>query len=262
MNTSPRTDAVRALGLTKQYQAARAVDGISFSIPQGSITALLGGNGAGKTTTLGMLLGLILPTAGSVFLLGQDMSLDRHRVLHRINFQSPYVALPLSLTVRQNLRVFGKLYGVPRLGQRIEELAQELDLVDFLDRETGKISAGQKTRVALGKALINSPELLLLDEPTASLDPDTGDWIRTQLDSYRKARGATLLLASHNMLEVERLADDVIMMKSGRIVDRGAPAALIQKYGRETLEDVFLDVARGRGLAGASLAAEEKAETA
>src|SRR6188768_2850916 len=147
MNTLARPDAVRVVGLTKQYQGARAVDGISFAIPQGSITALLGGNGAGKTTTLGMLLGLILPTAGSVFLLGQDMSQGRHRVLHRINFQSPYVALPLSLTVRQNLRVFGKLYGVPQLRQRIEELAEQLELGDFLDRETGKISAGQKTRV-------------------------------------------------------------------------------------------------------------------
>lgn len=241
--------ALRVEGLTKVYKQATAVDGISFVVPRGSITALLGGNGAGKTTTLGMLLGLILPTAGSIWALDHDLSRDRHRVLHRMNFQSPYVSLPLRLTVRENLSVFGRLYGVPGLKRRIEELAVELELGDFLDRESGKISAGQKTRVALAKALINEPELLLLDEPTASLDPDTGDWIRTKLDQYRKTRGATLLLASHNMPEVERLCDEVIILKAGRIVDQASPAALIEKYGRTTLEDVFLDVARGRGVA-------------
>ncbi|KAB2875584.1 MAG: ABC transporter ATP-binding protein [Bauldia sp.] len=244
------TPAIAVEGLTKTYRQVAAVKGISFAIPRGSITGILGGNGAGKTTTIGMILGLILPTAGTVRVLGTDMLADRHRVLHRMNFESPYVALPHRLTVRQNLRVFGRLYGVPKTERRIVDLAEELDLEDFLDRESGKLSAGQKTRVALAKALINAPELLLLDEPTASLDPDTGDWVRTRLESYRRRRGATIFLASHNMPEVERLCDDVIMMKAGRIVDRAAPHVLIAKYGRTTLEDVFLDVARGRGIAG------------
>ena len=244
------TPAIEVEKLAKVYRGLTAVDGISFAIPRGSITGLLGGNGAGKTTTIGMILGLILPSAGGIKVLGTDMLRDRHAVLHRMNFESPYVALPHRLTVRQNLRVFGLLYGVPNVERRIGELADELDLKEFLDREAGKISAGQKTRVALAKALINAPEVLLLDEPTASLDPDTGDWIRTRLETYRERRGATILLASHNMAEVERLCDDVIMMKTGKIVDRGAPHALIDKYGRTTLEDVFLDVARGRGLAG------------
>ncbi len=244
------TPAIAVEGLTKVYKGLTAVDNIAFSIRQGSITGILGGNGAGKTTTIGMILGLILPTAGTIRVLGYDMAVDRHRALHRMNFESPYVALPGRLTVRQNLRVFGRLYGVPGVEARIVELAKLLDLGDFLDRETGQLSAGQKTRVALAKALVNGPEVLLLDEPTASLDPDTGDWIRTHLETYSHTRGATILLASHNMLEVERLCDDVIMMKEGRIVDRAAPQALIDKYGRTTLEDVFLDVARGRGRAG------------
>lgn len=236
--------------LTKLYGAVTAVDGISFTVAQGSITGLLGGNGAGKTTTIGMILGLVLPTRGTIRVLGHDIARDRHRVLHRLNFESPYVALPNRLTVRQNLRVFGRLYGVPDIEARITELAEELDLRQFLNRQTGDLSAGQKTRVLLAKALVNSPELLLLDEPTASLDPDTGDWIRSRLEVYSHTRGATILLASHNMPEVERLCDDVIMMKEGRIVDRAAPDTLINKYGRTTLEDVFLDVARGRGRAG------------
>jgi ABC-2 type transport system ATP-binding protein len=242
--------AIAVEELTKIYRQVTAVDRISFSIAKGSITGLLGGNGAGKTTTIGMILGLILPTSGTIRVLGSDISVDRHRILHRINFESPYVALPGRLTVRQNLRVFARLYGVPAVEARIEELAGALDLTEFIDRETGKLSAGQKTRVSLAKALINSPEILLLDEPTASLDPDTGDWIRSHLETYCQTRGATILLASHNMLEVERLCDDVIMMKEGVIVDRASPQALIDKYGRTTLEDVFLDVARGRGRAG------------
>jgi ABC-2 type transport system ATP-binding protein len=242
--------AIAVENLTKLYKSLIAVDGISFAIPQGSITGLLGGNGAGKTTTIGMILGLILPSSGSIRVFGRDIAHERHRVLHRMNFESPYVALPSRLTVRENLRVFSQLYGVVDVRQRIAELAEELELKDFLDRQSGKLSAGQKTRVALAKALINAPELLLLDEPTASLDPDTGDWVRTRLEAYRERRGATVLLASHNMPEVERLCDDVIMMKAGRIVDRASPERLIAKYGRTTLEDVFLDVARGRGVAG------------
>ncbi|MEX0853693.1 MAG: ABC transporter ATP-binding protein [Bauldia sp.] len=236
--------------LTKVYGKVTAVDGISFAIPQGSITGILGGNGAGKTTTIGMILGLILPSNGAIRVLGHAMPAERHQVLHRINFESPYVAMPQRLTVNQNLKVFARLYGVLDPRRRIGELAEALDLGEFLDRETGKLSAGQKTRVALAKALINRPEVLLLDEPTASLDPDTGDWVRTRLKGYSRSRGATILLASHNMPEVERLCDDVIMMKAGRIVDRSAPQALIDKYGRTTLEDVFLDVARGTGIAG------------
>jgi len=245
--------AVAVSGLTKIYKAVTAVDHIDFAIPKGAIVGILGGNGAGKTTTIGMILGLILPSSGTIRVLGHDMLRERHRVLHRMNFESPYVALPHRLTVRQNLRVFARLYGVPDIDGRIAALAGELDLGGFLDREAGKLSAGQKTRVALAKALINTPELLLLDEPTASLDPDTGDWIRTRLETYRTERGATILLASHNMPEVERLCDDVIMMKGGRIVDRGAPDMLIDKYGRTTLEDVFLDVARGRGVAAGAM---------
>ena len=206
---------------------------------------LLGGNGAGKTTTIAMIMGLVTPSAGSVHVLGADMARDRHRVLGRINFESPYVDMPHRLTVRQNLTVFAGLYGVADVTARIAQLAADLDLAEVLDRPSGKLSAGQKTRVALAKALINEPELLLLDEPTASLDPDTADWIRTHLEDYRKRKNAAILLASHNMAEVERLCDRVIIMKKGRIADEGVPADLITRYGRANLEEVFLDVARG-----------------
>jgi ABC-2 type transport system ATP-binding protein len=243
--------AIEVRDLVKRYRRVTAVDGIGFAIGRGSITGILGGNGAGKTTTIGMVLGLILPDSGSVKVLGRDIRTDRHRILHRMNFESPYVALPQRLTVRQNLRVFAQLYGVPDIPARIDELARELELGEFLDRETGKLSAGQKTRVALAKALINRPDVLLLDEPTASLDPDTADWIRTRIEAFRTRFNATILLASHNMAEVERLCDNVLMLKAGRIVDRGAPAALIERYGRKNLEEVFLDVARNRGRAAA-----------
>jgi ABC-2 type transport system ATP-binding protein len=239
--------AISARRLTKRFGALTAVDAVSFDIAPGTVTGLLGGNGAGKTTTIGMIMGLVLPTAGSVRVLGVDMARDRYRALGRMNFESPYVDMPHRLTVRQNLRVFGQLYGVGDVGARIGELSQSLALEEFLDRPAGKLSAGQKTRVALAKALINEPEVLLLDEPTASLDPDTADWVRGRLEDYRRARGATIVLASHNMGEVERLCDRVIMLKQGRIVDDGAPAALLDRYGRETLEQVFLDVARGQG---------------
>jgi ABC-2 type transport system ATP-binding protein len=222
------------------------VDGISFSVPRGAIVGLLGGNGAGKTTTIAMIMGLILPTRGTARVLGVDMARDRRKILHRINFESPYVEMPKRLTVRQNLKVFGALYNVRDLKQRIAELAEELDLTEFLDRPSGQLSAGQKTRVALAKSLINSPDLLLLDEPTASLDPDTADWVRSRLERYRRDRFASVLLASHNMPEVERLCDHVLMMKGGKIVDQGAPAELISRYGRQTMEEVFLDVARDR----------------
>ena len=238
--------AVRADRLAKVYKTSVAVDGISFALPRGSITGLLGGNGAGKTTTIAMLMGLVTPTSGTARVLGAEMPRERYRVLHRMNFESPYVEMPMRLTIRQNLTVFGMLYGVANLTARIAEIAAELDLVDLLDRPTGKLSAGQKTRVSLAKALINAPDLLLLDEPTASLDPDTADWVRSRLERYRNEHGVTMLIASHNMAEVERLCDRVIFMKQGRIEDDDAPAHLLARYGRATLEDVFLDVARGR----------------
>ena len=237
---------VRVDRLAKVYKTSVAVDGISFALERGSITGLLGGNGAGKTTTIAMLMGLVTPTCGSARVLGAEMPRERYRVLQRMNFESPYVEMPMRLTVRQNLTVFGMLYGVANLAHRIAEIAGELDLADLLDRPTGKLSAGQKTRVSLAKALINAPDLLLLDEPTASLDPDTADWVRSRLERYRDTRGATMLIASHNMAEVERLCERVIFMKRGRIEDDDTPARLLERYGRHTLEEVFLDVARGR----------------
>ena len=234
--------------LVKIYKTIPAVDGISFTLSPGSITGLLGGNGAGKTTTIATIMGLVMPTSGRVKVLGAEMPSERYRVLHRMNFESPYIEVPMRLTVRQNLTVFGKLYGVDDLRERIAELGHELDLTDLLDRPTGRLSAGQKTRVSLAKALINDPDVLLLDEPTASLDPDTADWVRGRLESYRRERNATMLIASHNMAEVERLCDRVIIMKRGHIEDDDTPAKLLSRYGRHTLEEVFLDVARGRGV--------------
>ena len=242
-----RQPAIAVENLRKVYKSGLAVAGISFALPAGSITALLGGNGAGKTTTIAMIMGLVMPTSGRVSVLGHDMTRDRHAVLHRMNFESPYVDMPMRLTVRQNLRVFAKLYGVVDVEGRIEDLARDLDLAEFLDRPTGKLSAGQKTRVSLAKSLLNRPEVLLLDEPTASLDPDTADWVRGRLLDFRRARGATILLASHNMSEVERLCERVIMMKRGQIEDDDTPHNLLSRYGRHTLEEVFLDIARGRG---------------
>jgi ABC-2 type transport system ATP-binding protein len=238
--------AIEVSRLVKIYKKTRAVDDISFCIARGSITGLLGGNGAGKTTTIAMIMGLVLPTSGRVQVLGHPMPQESADVLGRMNFESPYVDMPMRLTVRQNLTVFGRLYAVENLGARIAELAHDLDLNDFLDRPNGKLSAGQKTRVALAKALINQPELLLLDEPTASLDPDTADWVRAHLEAYRKTHDATILLASHNMLEVERLCDRVIILKRGRIEDDDSPDGIMARYNRTTLEEVFLDVARGR----------------
>jgi ABC-2 type transport system ATP-binding protein len=243
--------AIEVDRLCKVYKSrgkeTRAVDRISFALERGSVTGLLGGNGAGKTTTIGMILGLLEPTSGHARVLGADMARERYRVLHRMNFESPYIDMPHRLTVRQNLNVFGRLYAVEDLARRIGSIAEELDLVELLDRPAGQLSAGQKTRVALAKALINRPEILLLDEPTASLDPDTADWVRTRLERYREERNATVLLASHNMAEVERLCGRVIIMKRGRIEDDAPPGELLARYGRDNLEEVFLDVARGRG---------------
>jgi ABC-2 type transport system ATP-binding protein len=233
--------------LTKIYGAVTAVDHISFTLEPATTVALLGGNGAGKTTTIAMLLGLVVPTSGEVRVFGADMSRNRGAVAHRMNFQSPYVDLPMRLTVRENLTVYAGLYGVANAAERIASIAEDLQIASLLDRPTGKLSAGQKTRVGLAKALLNAPELLLLDEPTASLDPDTADWIRHKLKQYAKTRGATLLFASHNMIEVERLAGRVILLHQGRIIEDGTPATLLAAYGRDNLEEVFLEVVRGRG---------------
>jgi len=238
-------NAITVQNLTKRYSGALAVDDISFTLPQGRVLGLLGGNGAGKTTTISLLLGLLVPTAGHITVLGHDMAKDRFAALARMNFSSPYIALPGRLSVIENLRVYGHLYGVPHLKHRIEELAETFNLRPILTRLAGELSAGQKTRVALAKSLINKPDLLLLDEPTASLDPDTGDYVRSMLEAYRREQGAAIMLASHNMAEVERLCDEVLMMKTGKIVDRGTPDELISRYGRESLEEVFLDIARG-----------------
>jgi ABC-2 type transport system ATP-binding protein len=233
---------IQVEGLTKLYGELAAVDGVGFEVVPGSTCGLLGGNGAGKTTTIAMLLGLLLPTAGRI----------------RMNFSSPYVDLPHRLTVGENLSVYARLYGVRERESRIRRLADDLDIAEFLKRSYGNLSAGQKTRVALAKALLNEPELLLLDEPTASLDPDTADRIRGYLNGYKTRAGATILLASHNMLEVERLCSDVIMMRAGRIIDRGTPEWLLQLYGRANLEEVFLDIARDRrhGSTGARAGAD------
>src|ERR1700722_15510268 len=243
--TDPAGSAIEVAHLVKLYKTTRAVDDVSFGIARGSVTGLLGVYGAGKTTTIAMIMGLVVPTSGRIQVLGCSMPDQSAEVLGRMNFESPYVDMPMRLTVRQNLTIFGRLYAVANFSERIEQLAADLDLGDFLDRANGKISAGQKTRVALAKALINQPELLLLDEPTASLDPDTADWIRRHLENYRRNHGATILLASHNMLEVERLCDRVIIMQRGRIEDDDSPAKIMARYNRATLEEVFLDVARG-----------------
>jgi len=236
-------DALIVSNLGKNFGKVTAVDGISFTVPQGATVGLLGGNGAGKTTTISMLLGILAPTAGRIEALGHDMARDRFAALARMNFSSPYIALPQRLTVAENLRVYGHLYNVRRLEARIAALAEEFDLTELLGRPAGRFRRG-RNRVTIAKALINRPDLLLLDEPTASLDPDTGDYVRGALERYRDETGAAILLASHNMAEVERLCGQVLMMKQGRIVDRGAPEALVERYGRQDLEEVFLAIAR------------------
>ncbi len=242
-------DAITVEALTKRYGDTVAVDDISFAVAPGRTIGLLGGNGAGKTTTIAMLLGLLIPSSGSITVLGHDMATDRFAALARMNFSSPYVALPHRISVFENLMVYCHLYDVRDAKGRIAELASQLDLHELLARPAGDLSAGQKTRVALAKSLINRPDVLLLDEPTASLDPDTGDMVRSWLERYRAESGCAILLASHNMAEVERLCDEVLMLKRGRIVDRGSPADLLARYGRDTLEAVFLDIARNTGAA-------------
>ena len=240
---NPRS-AIVVENLAKRFGPVAAVAGVSFAIHEGASAALLGGNGAGKSATLAMLLGVLKPTAGTVRALGVDMVEDRYRALPLMNFSSPYVDMPKTLSARENLIVYGRLYGVVDLPARIRELTPQLGLEALLERRTGTLSAGEVTRLSLAKALLNRPRLLLLDEPTASLDPDTGDLVRGLLETYRRETGATLLIASHNMAEVERLCDRVLMMRAGKIVDDGAPHALIRRYGRRTLEEVFLAIAR------------------
>ncbi len=239
--------AIEVDRLTKRYGNITAVNGISFAIPAGITCGLLGANGAGKTTTLTMLLGLVKPTSGELRVLGCDMVRSRYQVLPQMNFSSPYVDLPQRLKVRENLIIYAKLYGVGQMHKRIDELAAELDFESLLSRPLRSLSAGQKTRVALAKALLNHPRVVLLDEPTASLDPDSADRIRTYLSDYRRKTRATVLLASHNMHEVEQICSDVIMMRAGSIVDRGTPQHLVQSYGRQNMEEVFVHIARNGG---------------
>ena len=237
---------VEVKNIKKNYGKNEAVKGISFSIKEDEILGLLGPNGSGKTTTIGMLLGLLKPTSGEIFINGQKLEGNRIEILEQINFISPYIELPKKLTVKQNLIVYGKLYNVDDLENRINFLSDKLRLSDLLDKVTGELSSGQKNRVSLAKALINDPTVLLLDEPTASLDPETGDFVRTFLENYKKEKKISVLLASHNMDEVQRLCGSVLMMKNGTIVDKGTPNDLILKHGRKNLEEVFLEIARNK----------------
>jgi ABC-2 type transport system ATP-binding protein len=236
---------IQVADLRKYYGSVRAVDGISFTVAKGATCALLGGNGAGKTTTIAMLLGLLLPTSGQIHMLGEEMPRCRQRVLPRINFSSPYMDLPQRLTVAENLTVYARLYGVRQIRERLAVLGRDLDITDFFSGLTAPCQPARKPGWPLAKSLLNQPEILLLDEPTASLDPDTADRMRRTLTDYQRESGATLLLASHNMSEVERLCDQVIMLRAGHIVATGTPRELIHQYGRKDMEEVFLDIARG-----------------
>ena len=236
--------AIEINNLSKQYRKTLAVKNINFKINKGAIIGLLGPNGCGKSTTIGMMLGLIKPTSGTVVINGQNIENNRTSLLEKMNFISPYAELPKKLTVEENLKVYGRLYGVKNLKDRIYNVMKKLNLTQFITRKTGELSSGQKNRVSLAKALINDPEILLLDEPTASLDPDVGDYIRKIIEDFAANKGTTILLASHNMNEVERLCDEVMMMKNGEIIDKGKSIDLIDKHGRKNLEEVFLKIAR------------------
>ena len=237
---------VEVKNIKKNYGKNEAVKGISFSIKEDEILGLLGPNGSGKTTTIGMLLGLLKPTSGEIFINGQKLEENRIEILEQINFISPYIELPKKLTVKQNLTVYGKLYKINNINERIEFLSEKLRLEDLLNSITGELSSGQKNRVSLAKALINEPKVLLLDEPTASLDPEVGDFVRSFLEDYKKEKKISILLASHNMNEVTRLCKSILMMKEGIIIDKGNPEELINKHGRKNLEEVFLKLSRSK----------------
>ena len=237
---------IQVKNLTKKFKNSIAVDKINFHIEQNKTVGLLGPNGCGKTTSIGMMLGLIKPSEGKIIIDNKNLEkTDRVSILSRMNFASPYVELPKRLTVKQNLEVYGRLYGVKNLKTKINEISKELDIKNFLEKKTGELSSGQKNRVTLAKSLINDPEILFLDEPTASLDPDIGDYVRSYIESYKSKNKITILLASHNMTEVERLCDSIIMMKNGKIIDEGTCEEIIKKHGRKNLEETFLKLARG-----------------
>ena len=235
---------LQIINLGKTYKNLKAVKDISFSLNKDEILGILGPNGCGKTTTIGMILGLLKPTNGKILIFGEEIEKKRVKILNRLNFISPYVELPKKLTVKQNLKVYGKLYGVKELNLKIEYLSEKLRLGEILDKITGELSSGQKNRVSLAKSIINDPEILLLDEPTASLDPETGDYIRSFLEEYQKEMRASIILASHNMSEVERLCSTVLMMNKGKIIDNGSPKELVSKHGRKNMEEVFLKLNR------------------
>ncbi len=237
-------NSIEVINLSKSYKTQKAVNNINFKIDENEIVGLLGPNGCGKTTTIGMILGLLKPTSGQVLINGKDIENNKISILHKMNFISPYIELPKKLTVYQNLIVYGKLYNIQNLNERINFLSEKLRLRDLLDKITGELSSGQKNRVSLAKALINDPTVLLLDEPTAALDPETADFIRTFLEKYKEEKKISVLLASHNMDEVKRLCNSIMMMKDGKIVDNGTPEDLIKKYGQKNLEEVFLEIVR------------------
>ena len=239
-------NSIEVINLSKSYKSKQAVNNINFKINENEIVGLLGPNGCGKTTTIGMILGLLKPTSGQVLINGIDIERNKISLLHKMNFISPYIELPKKLTVKQNLTVYGKLYNINNLNDRIDYLSNKLRLNNLLDKITGELSSGQKNRVSLAKALINEPTVLLLDEPTASLDPETGDFVRTFLENYKKENKVSILLASHNMDEVKRLCSSVLMMKDGDIIDSGTPDDLIEKHGRKNLEEVFLELVRNK----------------
>ena len=235
---------VEVKNLKKKYGSKNAVKGISFNIKENEILGLLGPNGCGKTTTIGMILGLLKPTNGEIIIDGKKIEENRIEILKKINFISPYIELPKKLTVKENLIVYGNLYGISKIKNRIEYLSEKLRLGEFLNKQTGELSSGQKNRVSLAKALINDPSILFLDEPTASLDPETGNYVRSFIEKISEEKNMSILLASHNMDEVKRLCKNVLMMKDGRIIDTGSPNELIKKHGKTNLEEVFLKLNR------------------
>ena len=239
--------SIEIKNLSKKFNEVYAVKNINFTIDVNKTIGLLGPNGCGKTTSIGMMLGLIKPTTGDIIIQNKNINtFERNKLLSIMNFASPYVELPKKLSVKQNLQIYGRLYGVNDLSLRIDELAEDLNLKDFINKKTGELSSGQKNRVSLAKSLINKPEILLLDEPTASLDPDIGDYVRSYLQSYKSKNKVTILLASHNMAEVERLCDSVIMMKKGKIIDQGTSKEIINRHGRTNLEETFLKIVRSK----------------